>query len=169
MSASRSTWLLVGVCGAAASVTLAVGAIALVRAVTLSTPSDGSDIAAASPMGDVTGRHRAQLDGRSPFFVPGAPPPPPPPAPPPPPPAPPPPPPAPPPPPSSYGGPEVVAVALDRVLFKGRDWLVVGEEDGELEVLESLAPWAIKVRWKGVEFDVPLLTRDRVVMPKDDG
>lgn len=169
MSASRSAWVVVGVCGAAAGVTLAVGAVGLVQAIALSTPTDGSDIAAAVPMGDVTARHRAQLDGRSPFFVPGAPPPPPPPSPPPPPPAPPPPPPAPPPPPSSYGGPDVVAVVHDRVLFKDKDWLAVGEQDGDLEVLESLAPWSIKVKWKGVAFDVPLLTRDEIVIPKDEG
>ena len=79
MSARRSAWVLVGVAGAAASVALAYSVVGMAQAVLLSPPSDGSDSAAAPEMGDVTARHRAQLDGRSPFFVPGAPPPPPPP------------------------------------------------------------------------------------------
>ena len=56
-----------------------------------------------------------------------------------------------------------------RVLFEDQDWLAVGEAEGDLEVLESLAPWSIRVRWKGVEFDVPLFERDQTVIPRDEG
>ncbi|MEQ8843992.1 MAG: hypothetical protein RIB58_03980 [Phycisphaerales bacterium] len=169
MSAPRSAWILVGAAGAAAGVAMLVSLAGIARSMAQSLPQGSSLVGDTQEMGDVTAGYRAQLDGRSPFFVPGAPPPPPPPAPPPAPPAPPPPPPAPPPPPSSYGGPKVVAVVNDRVLFDNKDWLGIGEESGELEVLGASAPWSIRVRWKDVEFDVPLLERDRVVFPPEEG
>ncbi|MFI4882844.1 MAG: hypothetical protein ACIAQU_09705 [Phycisphaerales bacterium JB064] len=170
MTAPTSAWVLVGLAGAAAGVTLAISAANVAQSAMLSSPAEGSTIGETTEMGDVTATYRAQLDGRSPFFVPGAPPPPPPPPPPVSPPAPPPPPPAPPPPPSSYGGPKVVAVVNEQVLFDNKKWIGVGETEGEdLEVLEASAPWSIRVRWKGIEFDVPLLSRDRVVIPKTEG
>lgn len=170
MNAPTSAWVLVGLAGTAAGVALAVGAASVVGSAMLAPPADASTIGETTEMGDVTATYRSQLDGRSPFFVPGAPPPPPPPAPPPAPPPPPPPPPAPPPAPSTYAGPKVVAVVNEQVLFDNKKWIGVGEsESADLEVLEASAPWSIRVRWKGVEFDVPLLGRDRVVIPKTEG
>lgn len=171
MSAPTSAWVLVGAAGAAAGVALIVGLGGVARSAALSIPPSVAEGAAERELGDVTARFRKQLDGRSPFFVPGAPPPPPPPPPPPAPPAPPPPPPAPPPAPSSYGGPKVVAVVNGRVLFADKTSLEIGEGDGDdLRVLEAAAPWSIRVLWKGIEFDVPLMGRDRLVLPHgDDG
>lgn len=171
MSAPTSAWVLVGACGVAAGTAMVLGLGGIARSATLSLPSVESEVASPTELGDVTARYRAQLDGRSPFFVPGAPPPPPPPPPPPAPPPPPTPPPAPPPVPSSYGGPKIVAVVNGRVLFDNKTSLAVGEgSDDELRVLESAAPWSIRVMWQGIEFDVPLMGRDRVVIPnRDDG
>lgn len=166
MNAPTTAWVLVGAAGVAASVALIASLGGIAQTATLSLPPAETDVGTGSDLGDVTARHRAQLDGRSPFFVPGAPPPPPPPPPPASPPAPPPPPPAPPPPPSSYGGPKVVAFVNGQVLFEDKTSLAVGEgEADELRVLEASAPWSIRVMWKGIEFDVPLMDRDRTVMP----
>lgn len=53
-----------------------------------------------------------------------------------------------------------------QVLFDNKTSLAVGEgEADELRVLEASAPWSIRVMWKGIEFDVPLMARDRVVIP----
>ncbi|MEO1007993.1 MAG: hypothetical protein AAFX79_05470 [Planctomycetota bacterium] len=173
MRATPRTWMLVGLCGAAAGVALAWSAAAAVRSVLVDVPEDGASAAGRMASGDVTAGYRSAFDGRSAFFVPSAPPPPPPPAPPPAPPAPPPPPaapPAPPPPPSAYGGPKVVAVVNGSVWFDDDRQLVVGgEADGDLRVLASAAPWSLRVVWKDVEFDIPLLSRDAVVLPTDEG
>ncbi|MEQ9094837.1 MAG: hypothetical protein RIE32_01085 [Phycisphaerales bacterium] len=169
MSAPTSAWVLVGAAGVAASVALIVGLGGIARSATLSLPEADAGVGATNELGDVTARYRAQLDGRSPFFVPGAPPPPLPPPPPPPPPAPPPPPPSPPPAPSTYGGPKVVAFVNGQVLFDDKTILAVGEgNDDNLRVLEASAPWSIRVMWRGIEFDVPLMGRDRVVIPNRD-
>ncbi|UYV11565.1 MAG: hypothetical protein NCW75_09650 [Phycisphaera sp.] len=169
MIAPRSAWILVGAAGTAAGVALVVGLGGVAQSAMLSLPSDDPIANEATELGDVTAAYRAQLDGRSPFFVPGAPPPPPPPPPPPASPPPPPPPPSPPPAPSSYGGPDVVAVVNGSVLFDDKRMLSVGDgEDDGLQVLEASAPWSIKVLWKGIEFDVPLMDRDRIVIPRDE-
>lgn len=166
MNAPTSAWVLVGAAGAAAGVAIVIGLGRLAQSAMLSLPTVDSMVGERTELGDVTAGYRAQLDGRSPFFVPGAPPPPPPPAAPPAPPAPPPPPPAPPPAPSSYGGPGVVAVVNGSVLFADKRMLAIGDDaNEELQVLEASAPWSIRVRWKGVEFDVPLLRRDGIVVP----
>lgn len=105
-----------------------------------------------------------QIDGRSPFFVPDAPVPPPKPvvvqkeepA-------------RPPPvipPPSRYGGPAIVAMIDGKVWFDNGSRLEVGEEDGGVAVRRIDAPWSATVRWKDVEFDVPLFERDAIVTPK---
>lgn len=161
--------MLVGAAGAAAGVAVIIAVAGVAQSAALSLPAIDASDRGGNELGDVTAAYRAQLDGRSPFFVPGAPPPPPPPAPPPAPPPPPAAPPAPPPPPSTYGGPKVVAVVNDRVVFADKRTLVVGENESEdLRVLDSSAPWSIRVLWKGVEFDVPLLGRDRIVIPQSE-
>lgn len=112
--------------------------------------------------------------GRSAFFVPPAPIPPPPPAPP----ArepevkPEPTEPVAPPPPSRYAGPEIAYVWDDRVIFENDMTLTVGGEgQNGVEVLSTNLPWSVKVRWRGVEFDVQLFertTQDFLVQPEDD-
>jgi hypothetical protein len=169
MNAPASAWILVGAAGAAASVAVIVAIAGVAQSAALSLPEAEPAGAGGSELGDVTAAYRAQLDGRSPFFVPGPPPPPPPPAPPPAPPPPPAAPPAPPPPPSAYGGPKVVGVVNGQVLFDDKRTLAVGDTGGDdLRVLDSSAPWSIRVLWKGVEFDVPLLGRDRIVIPEGE-
>lgn len=166
MKAPPTAWLLVGASGAAVGVAMVLGISGLAQTAMVGLPAEESLVGNDREPPDPTGRFLAQLDGRSPFFVPSPPPPPPPPvvAPPPPPPVSPP---APPPPPSTYGGPGVIAVVNDQVLFADKRWVPVGEgADDDLVVLEATAPWSIRVRWKGIEFDVPLLARDKVVLPE---
>ncbi|MGP1347842.1 MAG: hypothetical protein ACTS3F_14390 [Phycisphaerales bacterium] len=107
--------------------------------------------------------NRDRLTGRSPFFTPPAPPPPPPP--------PPPPrpvveeddeddaPPPPPPPPSRYSGPAIIAMMGDVVWFENDRRLRIGEEASGVTVVSTRPPWSAKLRWNGVEFDVPLFER----------
>lgn len=66
----------------------------------------------------------------------------------------------PPPKPTSYNGPEIIALIGDTVWFKDGQVLHVGEKgSGELEVVEPRGPWSAVLRWRGVEFDVPLFER----------
>ncbi len=66
----------------------------------------------------------------------------------------------PPPPPVTYEGPGLVAIVYDRVWFDdGRSLAVGDEEDGGLSVVDVSPPWAARLRWRGVEFDVTLFTR----------
>lgn len=167
MKTPLTAWVLIGLAGTAAGAAVVLGLAGIAQTAMVGLAVEESILGEQRETPDPTARFRAQLDGRSPFFVPSPPPPPPPPAPPPAPPPPPPPPPAPPPPPSTYGGPGVIAVVHDRVLFSNKRWLTVGESpDDELVVLEASAPWSIRVRWKGIEFDVPLLPRDKLVLPE---
>jgi hypothetical protein len=85
------------------------------------------------------------------------------------PPAPPPGPPLPPPPPSSYEGSKIIAMVLDTVWFEdGRKMKVGDAEKDDTEVVSVNAPWDAKLRWKKVEFTVPLFGRDTVVLKKKD-
>ena len=119
-------------------------------------------------------RDASRFTNRSAFFVPPAPIPPPPP---------PPPPreveddpepvvPREPPPPSRYGGPEITYVWDDQVIFDNDMTLTVGGEgQSGVEVLSTNLPWSVKVRWRGVEFDVELFERttsDFLVEPEED-
>ncbi len=73
----------------------------------------------------------------------------------------------PPPLPTTYAGPSIVAMVNDEVWFQGGKRLKIGApaEDG-LEIVRTDAPWDAVVRWKGVEFTVPLFKRDTVVFPE---
>ncbi len=119
-------------------------------------------------------RDATRFTNRSAFFVPPAPIPPPPP---------PPPPrdeeedpepvvPREPPPPSRYGGPSIAYVWDDRVTFENDMTLTAGGEgQSGVEVLSTNLPWSVKVRWRGVEFDVQLFERttsDFLVKPEDE-
>jgi hypothetical protein len=78
-------------------------------------------------------------------------------------------PPAPPPPPATYGGPAIIAMVLDTVWFDDGKRMTVGDEaKDELEVIQVLAPWDAVVKWKGVEFTVPLFARDKLVQVPDE-
>lgn len=66
----------------------------------------------------------------------------------------------PPPPPATYGGPGIVAIVYDRVWFDdGRSLATTDEDDAGLGVVDVSPPWAARLRWRGVEFDVTLFTR----------
>jgi hypothetical protein len=102
------------------------------------------------------------VDGRSLFFVPSPPPPPRPPDPSPvierdP---------GPPPPPSRYGGPSIIAMMNDTVWFEDGNRLRAGESNGTVRLVRMDPPWGARVEWRGVEFDVGLFERDKVVMPE---
>jgi len=108
---------------------------------------------------------RAQVDGRSLFFIPPEPPPKPKPKPKPepskePPPT---------PPPARYGGPNVIAVVFNQVWFDNGKKIRVGETDGDIEVLDNTsAPWTVRLRWKGVEFDVEIFERTATKLLGDE-
>lgn len=117
---------------------------------------------------DAVKRDAGMVDGRSLFYIPSPPPPPPPPPRPEEPYVPPPPTPA-PKPPAVYGGPKIIGAAIDTVWFdNGKRLTAGGDADGDLRVIEiTEVPWAARLEWKGVEFDVPFITRDGVVI-KDE-
>ena len=77
-----------------------------------------------------------------------------------------------PPPPSRYGGPSIAYVWDDRVTFENDMTLTAGGEgQSGVEVLSTNLPWSVKVRWRGVEFDVQLFERttsDFLVKPEDE-
>jgi hypothetical protein len=78
----------------------------------------------------------------------------------------------PPPPPATYGGPGLVAIVYDRVWFDdGRSMLAGEAEDSGLAVVDVSPPWAARLRWRGVEFDVTLFSRTTAsfLMPEDKG
>lgn len=69
-----------------------------------------------------------------------------------------------PPKPTSYGGPALTAMMLDSAWFADGSRLVAGGEGkGDLKVLALSPPWEVRVEWRGVEFNVPLFDRDKVV------
>lgn len=95
----------------------------------------------------------AQVNGRSMFFIPGAP-------------APPPPPPEEdsepeaPAPPSKYGGPAVIAMINGVVWFDNGTRLRSDEAaSGGLRVVSINSPWGARIEWSGQEWDVPLFDR----------
>ncbi|MFM9959468.1 MAG: hypothetical protein ACKVZJ_15535 [Phycisphaerales bacterium] len=66
----------------------------------------------------------------------------------------------PPPPPVTYEGPGLVAIVYDRVWFDdGRSMSPADAEDSGLAVVDVSPPWAARLRWRGVEFDVTLFSR----------
>lgn len=133
-------------------------------------PADGGQDARLQKWSDSLAASLAQIEGRSMFVLP----------------APPPPPPAPrrvlddtPPAPAApltYAGPAIVAIAANSVWFDDGTRLSIttaeqssGETDGsELAVLAIDGPWAATLRWRGVEFRVPLFDRttERFMQPE---
>jgi hypothetical protein len=71
--------------------------------------------------------------------------------------------------PTSYGGSDIIAMVLDTVWFADGKKLSVGDEaKDDTEVVQVLAPWEAVLRWKGVEFTVPLFQRDKLVIRPED-
>lgn len=70
----------------------------------------------------------------------------------------------PPPPPSTYGGPAVIGMVNDEVWFADGKRLRIGAEarDG-IAVVSANAPWEATISWRGVEFKVPLFSREHIV------
>jgi hypothetical protein len=57
---------------------------------------------------------------------------------------------------------------LDSAWFSDGSRLVAGGPGkGDLRVISLNPPWDVKVEWKGVEFNVPLFDKNKVVF-KDD-
>jgi hypothetical protein len=78
-------------------------------------------------------------------------------------------PPPPPPAPTSYDGSKIIAMVLDTVWFDdGRKMKVGDAEKDDTEVVSVNAPWDAKLRWKKVEFTVPLFGRDAIVVKKGE-
>lgn len=62
--------------------------------------------------------------------------------------------------PTVYAGPGIVAMVYDRVWFDDGRSLALGDpEDSGLAVVDVSPPWAARLRWRGVEFDVTLFSR----------
>jgi len=71
-----------------------------------------------------------------------------------------------PPPPATYGGPKIIGAVSGYVWFdNGKKLAVGGAGEGGLRVIAvSEVPWAARLSWNGVEFDVPFIAKDTVVM-----
>jgi outer membrane biosynthesis protein TonB len=78
--------------------------------------------------------------------------------------------PPPPPKPTRYGGPSIQAVVNGTVWFADGKRVAVGETHGSggsaVKVVAADTPFGIKLKWEGVEFDVPLFERDGVIYPE---
>ncbi|HVZ94333.1 MAG TPA: hypothetical protein VG797_07475 [Phycisphaerales bacterium] len=62
--------------------------------------------------------------------------------------------------PSSYGGPRIIAMINNKVWFDDATSMKVGEgEKSEMKVVAISTPWSARIAWRGVEFDVPLFDR----------
>jgi len=154
------------VAAAIGAVVFVVNARILITSTTLpsSAPSLGEDgKKALDEHAASTADRVAQIKGRSPFFVPSAPPrkvvtkprdpepPRPPPA---------------PSKPSSYGGPAIFAIVNDVVWFADGKKLATGEGDEKsVKVVKLNPPWSATVAYQGVEFDVSLFDRDKLIYP----
>ena len=70
--------------------------------------------------------------------------------------------------PTVYGGPSLTAMMLDSAWFSDGSRLVAGGPGKrDLRVISLNPPWDVQVEWKGVEFNVPLFDKNKVVF-KDD-
>ncbi len=64
-------------------------------------------------------------------------------------------------PPASYGGPPLIAMINGAAWFNDGRKLVPGAEaDRGLRVISIDPPWGARVQWQGVEFTIPLFNRD---------
>ena len=59
--------------------------------------------------------------------------------------------------PTRYGGPDPIAIINDTVWFSDSTMVPVGKERGGIRVVSVRnAPWSVRLRWREVEFDVPI-------------
>lgn len=165
-ASARVLWVRLGLPGKVALAAVGVALVVLVAsapgllsALMTSQPQAPREIdSAATAHAGRFETHVAQIDGRSLFFIPA--------------------PPAPPsgagppdegpreaPRPTRYGGPGLIALINDQAWFADGLVLTVGGEASDgLQVVRADPPWSATVLWSGVEFEVPLLERDAVVM-----
>lgn len=64
--------------------------------------------------------------------------------------------------PPKYAGPALVGVAGGQVFFADGKRIGLGETKDGIEVLSLNAPWSVRLRWSGGEYDVALLDRQPV-------
>jgi hypothetical protein len=70
-----------------------------------------------------------------------------------------------PPKPTVYGGPALTAMMFDSAWFADGSRLNVGEEPKNgLAVVSLNPPWEATVKWRDVEFKVPLFERDKLII-----
>ncbi len=56
-----------------------------------------------------------------------------------------------------YSGPDPIAVINDTVWFSDSTSVAVGKERGGIRVVSvARAPWSVRLKWRNVEFDVPI-------------
>lgn len=70
--------------------------------------------------------------------------------------------------PPRYAGSSVVGVAANSVYFADGRRIPVGKAEGDVEVISINAPWSVKVRWSGGEYDVTLVDREPIRFDQAD-
>jgi len=59
--------------------------------------------------------------------------------------------------PARYSGPDPIAVINNTVWFSDSTQIAVGKERGGIRVVSvDRAPWTVRLKWRNVEFDVPI-------------
>lgn len=59
--------------------------------------------------------------------------------------------------PTRYGGPDPIAIINNTVWFSDSSMIGVGKERSGIRVVSvDRAPWSVRLRWREVEFDVPI-------------
>jgi hypothetical protein len=59
--------------------------------------------------------------------------------------------------PTRYGGPDPIAIIYNTVWFSDSSMVAVGKERSGIRVVSvDGAPWSVRLRWREVEFDVPI-------------
>ncbi|HYE61202.1 MAG TPA: hypothetical protein VD997_04330 [Phycisphaerales bacterium] len=153
------------IAGCAAAVVVGASLVTFTRGALTTAPDVDPNAQVAAKGDDKTEKYLAQINGRTLFYQPvrvvkeepkvieedkGPPPP--------------------PPPTTEYGGSRIIAMVLDTVWFEDGRKMKVGDEEKDDTVVVSVnSPWDAKLRWKKVEFTVPLFGRDTVVIKKERG
>lgn len=64
--------------------------------------------------------------------------------------------------PPKYAGPAMAGVVANTVYFTDGKKIALGQAEGGVEVLAINAPWSVRLRWSGGEFDVTLVERQPI-------
>jgi hypothetical protein len=64
--------------------------------------------------------------------------------------------------PARYGGPALAGVVANTVYFTDGKKVGLGQAEGGVEVLSISAPWSVRLRWSGGEYDVTLVDRQPI-------